>query len=192
MAEINPLNTNYYYAGVQNASSELVKEHKAEKSEKTGSTKKLKFREILKGSSGTQEAAENHSILEKAAAMPVEEAIIFLKDRVDISGDKLASSMTAETIEEFKQSVKDFIQYVVDNNYAVNTKQRRGIVPSMGNYFSNYQLPPHKKNPRVQIEVLNQKIDELARVTIKNQQDRLVMLGKINEIKGLIVDFMSS
>lgn len=191
MAEINPLNTNYYYAGVQNASSELVKEKKAEKSEKSGSTKKTTFRDIIRGNKA-QEAAENQSILEKAAAMPVEEAIIFLKDRVDISGDKLASSMTAETIEEFKQSVKDFIQYVVDKNYAVNTKQRRGIVPSMGNYFSNYQLPPHKKNPRVQIEVLNQKIDELARVTIKNQQDRLVMLGKINEIKGLIVDFMSS
>ena len=191
MAEINPLNTNYYYAGVQNASSELVKEKKAEKSEKSGSTKKTTFRDIIRGSNKAQEAAENQSVLEKVATMPLEEAIVFLKDRVDISGDKLAASMTAENIQEFKQSVKDFIQYVVDKNYAVNTKQQRGFVTPT-NFFSNYQLPPHKKNPRVQIEVLNTKIDELAKFTLKNQQDRLVMLGKINEIKGLIVDFMSS
>ncbi|MCR4736488.1 MAG: YaaR family protein [Treponema sp.] len=188
MSEINPLNTNYYYAGVQNASSELKKEHKTEK---PNTSKKLTFKDIIKGKQQAEESIESQSILEKAAAMPLEDAVVFLKDRVDISGDKLASSMTAENIEEFKNSVKDFVKFVVDNNFAVTTKQKRGIVSPMG-FFSNYQLPVHKKNPRVQIEVINKKIDELTAVTLKNQKERLELLGKINEIKGLIVDFMSS
>lgn len=191
MAEINPLNTNYYYAGVQNAASELNKEHKAEKSTKSQNTKRLNFKTLLQGNKDEELNAEN-SIFEKIAAMPVEEAAVFLKDRVDIAGDKLSDSMSAENILEFQQSVRDFVKFVVENNFAVTTKQRKGIVPSAGNYFSTYQLPPHKKNPRVQIEVINQKLDNLTRYTLQNQQDRLIMLSKMNEIKGLIVDFMSS
>ena len=191
MAEINPLNTNYYYAGVQNAASELNKEHKAEKSTKSQNTKRLNFKTLLQGNKDEELNAEN-SIFEKIAALPVEEAAVFLKDRVDIAGDKLSDSMSAENILEFQQSVRDFVKFVVENNFAVTTKQRKGIVPSAGNYFSTYQLPPHKKNPRVQIEVINQKLDNLTRYTLQNQQDRLIMLSKMNEIKGLIVDFMSS
>ena len=188
MAEINPLGTSYYYSGVQNASSSIKKE---EKSEKTNKARKSTFIDFLKKADDEQISNQTASVLEKAASMPLEEAIVFLKDRVDISGDKFSASMTTENMEEFRQSVKDFILFVVDNNFAVTTKQKKGMVPSHG-YFSNYQLPPHKKNPRVQIEVINKKVDELTRVTLNNQKDRLVMLGKINEIKGLIVDFMSS
>ena len=188
MAEINPLNTNYYYAGVQNASSSVKQDEKAEKS---SSAKKTGFREFLKKTIEPDEPEVN-TIEEKIASMPIEEAVVFLKDRVDIAGDKLSESQSTENIAEFKNSVRDFIKFVVNNNYNVTTKRRNVMVPSRGNYFSNYRLPRHKKNPRVQIEVLNTKIDELAKFTLKNQQDRLVMLGKINEIKGLIVDFMSS
>ena len=188
MADINPLNTNYYYAGVQQSSSEVNKERKTEKAE---NLKKSNFRKFLKIAEEENAAPQVDEVAEKIANLSIEDAAVYLKDQVDIWGDRLAESPSDENIAQFKKSVKDFINFVTEKNFVVTAKQRRGIAPGV-NYFSNYQLPMHKKNPRVQIEVISKKLDEFARITLKNQRDNLIMLGKINEIKGLIVDFMSS
>jgi uncharacterized protein YaaR (DUF327 family) len=66
------------------------------------------------------------------------------------------------------------------------------LVPSRTNFFSNYSLPPHRIDPKYQIQVINEKLDALARETLSNQMNNLKILAQVNEIKGLIVDLMSS
>ena len=66
------------------------------------------------------------------------------------------------------------------------------IVPSRTNFFSNYTIPPHIIDPKYQITVINKKLDEMTQATLENQIDNLKILAQINEIKGLIVDLISS
>ena len=58
--------------------------------------------------------------------------------------------------------------------------------------FSPFSLPPTTEIKRVTINVINQKLDALTRDMLMNQQDNLKTLAQMNEIKGLIVDFLSS
>ena len=42
------------------------------------------------------------------------------------------------------------------------------------------------------IEIINKKLDALAKETLSNQASNLKILAQVDEIKGLIVDLMSS
>ena len=198
MAEIDSLGTSYYYTGVQNSTNEAIK--KNQKNEKTGSTRRLKFSELLKGEDSEAQAnAVAQGLPPEIAEMSIEDAALYLKDAVDNAGNALSESVTKENIEQFKTSVRQFITFVVNNNFEVNARRRKNprtgkdmIVPSRTNFFSNYSLPPHRIDPKYSIEVINKKLDELTRETLAMQMDNMKILAKANEIKGLIIDLMSS
>lgn len=197
MAEVDSLGTNFYYAGTQSATNEALK--KNQKNERTSSTRKLKFSELLKSEAGeNQTEIIMRGLPPEISGMSVDDAAIFLKDAVDNAGNDLSESLTKENIEKFKTSVRQFVTFVVSNNFEVTARRKKNrmgkdmIVPSRTNFFSNYTLPPHRIDPKYQIQIINAKLDEFTRATLENQIDNLKILAQANEIKGLIIDLMSS
>ena len=141
--------------------------------------------------------AEGLGLPAEVAAMSIDDAAVYLADAVSMAGNDLSENLTQENLEKFKSSVRQFIGFVIANNFEVNSKRkmRKGkplIVPSRTNFFSNYSLPPHVIDPKYQIEVINKKLDALARETLSTQMNNLKILAQVNEIKGLIVDLMSA
>lgn len=198
MAEIDSLGSNYYYSGVQNATNEAIKRNtKKEDVRKTGSTKKLDFGKLLKG----EEIKEPNFIADglpvEVQSMNMDEAAVYLADAVSLAGNDFSEEQSQENLEKFKTAVSQFIRFVVVNNFDVNIKQKRqrpgrAGQPSRLFVFSDYSVPPTKPKPRVSIEIINQKLDALARETLATQADNLRALAQVNEIKGLIVDLLSS
>ncbi len=201
MAEIDSLGTNYYYSGVQNASNEAIKRNtKKEEVRKSESSRRLNFGKLLKGeeTEEPQFVAEGLDLPAEVAAMSIDDAAVYLADVVSMAGNELSENLTQENLEQFKTSVRQFIGFVIANNFEVNSRRRKNrlgkdmIVPSRSNFFSNYSLPPHRIDPKYQIEVINKKLDALARETLSTQMNNLKILAQVNEIKGLIVDLMSA
>ena len=198
MAEIDSLGSNYYYSGVQNASNEAIKRNtKKEEVRKTGGAKKLDFGKLLKG----EEVEEPQFIADglpiEVQSMSLDEAAVYLADAVGNAGNDFSEEQSQENLEKFKTAVSQFIRFVVVNNFDVNIKQKRqrpgrAGQPSRLFVFSDYSVPPAKPKPRVSIEIINQKLDALARETLSAQSNNLKILAQVNEIKGLIVDLMSS
>ena len=197
MAEIDSLGSNYYYSGVQNASNEAIKRNtKKEEVRKTGNSKKLDFGKLLKG----EEVEEPQFIAEglplEVQAMSIDDAAVYLADAVGTAGNDFSDNQTQENLERFKTAVSQFIRFVVVNNFNVNNlnspKKRRPAQPPRLFVFSDYSVPPAKPKPRFSIEVINQKLDALARETLSAQSNNLKILAQVNEIKGLIVDLLSS
>ncbi|BDC92344.1 hypothetical protein SAMN04487977_102260 [Treponema bryantii] len=197
MAEIDSLGSNYYYSGVQNASNEAIKRNtKKEEVRKTGNAKKLDFGKLLKG----EEVEEPQFIAEglplEVQAMSIDDAAVYLADAVGTAGNDFSDNQTQENLERFKTAVSQFIRFVVVNNFNVNNlnspKKRRPAQPPRLFVFSDYTLPKGKPRQKVSVEIINQKLDALARETLSNQSDNLKILAQVNEIKGLIVDLMSS
>ena len=69
----------------------------------------------------------------------------------------------------------------MNNNFEVSSRRKKNrlgkelIVPSRTNFFSNYSLPPHKVDPKYQINIINKKLDELTQTNLQ---------GKINNLKN--------
>lgn len=196
MAEIDSLGTNYYYAGVQNASNNGVKRNN--KAGKSSKVKKSRFSDFLKTEKEAETGLATQGLPPEIATMSIDEAAVYLKDAVDLAGNDLSEEVTQENVEKFKTAVTQFITFVINNNFEVTSKRKKNrlgkdmMVPSRTNFFSDYALPPHRIDPRYQINTINEKLDALARMTLETQMDNLKILAKANEIKGLIVDLMSS
>ena len=188
MSDINPLGASTYYGGLQNATSQAAKESKKEKID---SSKKIKFSELLKtkiqGSSNIEAAGFPPEIAE----MSLEDAAVFLKDAVDLAGNDVAASASTENLLKFKKSVKQFIEFVVLNNYEVKTKKRHGVSQPM-QFFSKYNEKVRPKDPRMIVTTINEKLDAMTRAMLIDQKNNLQLLAQVNEIKGLIIDLMQS
>ena len=196
MAEIDSLGTNYYYSGVQNASNEAIKRNtKKEEVRKADKAKKLDFGKLLKGEEEASFVTEGLNLPPEVAAMSIDEAAVYLADAVSMAGNDFSEEQTQENLERFKTSVKQFITFVVANNFEVskrpNPKKRRSQ-PSRLFFFSDYTVPKTTRPDKISIEIINQKLDALARETLSIQSNNLKLLAQVNEIKGLIVDLMSS
>ena len=197
MADIDSLGTNYYYSGVQNASNEAIKRNtKKEEVRKSASTRKVDFGKLLKGEETEEPQFITSGLPLEIRTMSIDEAAVYLADAVGNAGNDFSNNQTEENLEKFKTAVSQFIRFVVANNFDVNNinspKKRRPQQPPRLFIFSDYSLPKGKPRQKVSIEVINKKLDELARETLSAQADNLRILAQVNEIKGLIVDLLSS
>ena len=202
MAEIDSLGTNYYYSGVQNASNEAIKRNtKKEETQKTGGARKVKFSELLKGTEEIQPQFAAEGLPEEIRAMSIDDAAVYLADAVSNAGNSFSDEQSQENLENFKRAVSQFIRFVVQNNYKVNKynlgmkrdkRTGRIIPPPRILPFSDYTLPKPAPRARITTELINEKLDALARETLSNQMKNPKILAQVNELKGLIVDLMSS
>lgn len=188
MSEIDSLGSNMYYAGVQNATNEALRQRKSEKIDKS---RKTRFSDLLKTESETA-TFETAGLPPEIAKMSFDEAAVYLKDAVDIAGDALGQEVNNENIQKFKLAVSQFVTFIVKNNYeVVSKKSRRLKIVSPVGFFSTYNTKGHVADPKVQVNVINEKLDLLVQSMHEAQQNNFKILQQIDEIKGLIVDLMS-
>jgi uncharacterized protein YaaR (DUF327 family) len=151
---------------------------KALRNEKTAAPKKGLFESFFK------------SNVEKTTEFPFsEESTALLLDAVHNAGDTLLKHPLPGEIKQYKNAVRNFINYVVENSY---DKELVEGVP-------NWTLPEGKaKDPAkatsrklfVKIQIVNEKLEALALGVLKGQHEKLALLGRIEEINGLIVDLL--
>ena len=175
MDSINALNTSLYFNAAQTAATEAKKK---EKSSSASSTKKTAFGKLLEASNDSEKSfLIEQGLPPEIAGLSEEEATIFLKDAVDVAGDELLEKMTSEAFSKYRTKVKQFIGYIVKENFSVIQHKRAG-----------FNRKGKRRDPAVQVQVINQKLDSLAADLLYNHMDKLKILAKVGEINGLLVD----
>lgn len=167
-----------YFAAVQTAKQEALKSRKKQKIE--GIKGKL-------FASALQKSQEEYELLSEGfpkeiAGMSVEEAVIYLKDEADIAAETLKSNQVPQNFSDYRKKVSQFMRYVVKNNIEIKHKMK-----SRSNTKRHLRLAPY-----VQVNIINQKLDEMAKWLISSHKDTLKMLAKIEEINGLLVDLLAT
>jgi hypothetical protein len=123
--------------------------------------------------------------------LPVsDESVNQLMDNVRDAGDKLLSRPLPEEIIRYKQAVRNFINYIVKNNFSMgrdegipnylkpNFKGQRGTPEAMRNYGYT------------KIEVIDKKLEDMAAMLLTNQGRQLDLISSLEEIKGLLIDLL--
>lgn len=101
-----------------------------------------------------------------------------LLDEIHESGEALKEVPTLENIKRYRQSVSDFMKYIVKNTLDTDT--------AVSSSFN-----PLKKQKRyIIIRVIDDNLEQLAAGILQNQMDQLKILEKIDEINGLIVNLL--
>lgn len=176
---LNGTSNLYFTAAAQAANSQAAQ---AQKSQKKESVKKSAFSNIME-----QTQAETQLVQEglppEIAGMSIEEAAIYLKDETDIAADKLRQKQMPEDFAVYRKKVSQFLRFLEKNNFEV----------------SKYMRPHLKRrktgkpaDPRIQVQVINNDLDFIARQMLFDQKDTIKMLTKVHEIQGLLVDLMAT
>jgi uncharacterized protein YaaR (DUF327 family) len=123
------------------------------------------------------------SLFEKAGDLPLpetlpasEESLHLLLDEVHSSGDALAKRPFPPEIQAYKQAVRNFVRYVVENCFDTEEHQ------------SGANLLKRKKFTLVQ--VIDRELEEMAAAIMRGQENQISILARIDEIRGLLVDLM--
>ncbi|MDR2792971.1 MAG: YaaR family protein [Treponema sp.] len=150
------------YAGLKN------------ESKKTQSKSEVKpkplFFNLLAQIQGETEVSE-------AQKLPVtEETIKQLLDDVHSAGDDLKNRPLPAEILRYKQAVRNFLAFIVQNTYDIE-KQSTGI---------NLR----KRKEKTLVQIVNKKLDQLATGILAGQSDQLAILERLEEITGLLVDLL--
>lgn len=111
------------------------------------------------------------------AGLPPEKILEALLDDVHSTGDTLKGKPLPDNIIAYKNAVRAFIRYVVDRTYTVTE------TTSGGNIL--------KRKKFTQVQVIDEKLEQLAAGILSNQKGQMALLERIEEINGLLVDLMS-
>ncbi len=172
-----------YFAAAQAAAKEQARG--TQKKQQTGTVKKSSFASSVEKAQEKLEL-ESSGLPVELAGMEMEEAVIFLKDELDIAGDQLAENPDMNNMENYRKKLGNFMKYVSKNNYEVLTQVRKKKGLPL--------IDPKTKKPAyyVQIQVINEKIAQLTSDLLYNHRGNLNVLARVNELNGLIVDLLAA
>lgn len=105
------------------------------------------------------------------------ESLEKMLDDIHAIGEKVRENSSYETVSQYRTAVRAFIKHVVSQ--ALTVEERH----------SSPNILRQKKFTI--IKVIDRKLERLATGVLSNQQEALEILGRIDEINGLLIDLVS-
>jgi uncharacterized protein YaaR (DUF327 family) len=119
-----------------------------------------------------------------------DESVNILMDEVRNTGDVLINRPLPEEIMRYKQAVRNFINYVVNNCYTLDHEE--GIPNKFKPGFRGRRSSPEaeKSYGYTRIQVIDKKLEDLAAILLANQGRQMELISRLEEIRGLLVDLL--
>jgi uncharacterized protein YaaR (DUF327 family) len=158
----------------------------AKKTRDKGGVKKSAFARLLD--------QQNIREAEEASALPdyppSEQALQELLDDVHSAGDALRLRPLGDEIKRYKQAVRHFMRYVVENGYGV--ERHEGVPNYVKPRYKGHAGDPNRMERTIytRILVVDQKLEQLAAGILSGQIAQVELLSRLDEITGLLVDLM--
>jgi len=99
-----------------------------------------------------------------------------MKKAIDEQGERLADRADVKEYERYRRLIKEFLDEIVSNGYSFS---REDAYASRGR---------HRYIATVQ--VIDEKLDELGKEVMKEHADKIEVLNRIDDIRGLLLDLM--
>ena len=104
----------------------------------------------------------------------LKEKLSGLMDEITEQGKKISEHMDIRDMKKYRGLVKDFINEVVNRSHK----------------FSRENFLDRRGRHRVYglVKLVDKNLDDLAGELVKEEKDHLAILGKVDEIRGLLLD----
>jgi len=119
-----------------------------------------------------------------------EDSVNYLMDEVRSTGDILKDRPLPEEIMRYKQAVRNFISYVIQNGYSLERDE--GILNRQKPQFKGRRSTPEadQRKEYVKIQVIDKKLEDLAAMLLSRQVRQMELVSRLEEIRGLLVDLL--
>ena len=100
-----------------------------------------------------------------------------LMEEIVMQGDKLVKRMDVRDMRRYRSLIKEFMNEIVNRSHK----------------FSRENFLDRRGRHRVYgiIRLVDEKLDELAQELVKDEHDKISILAKVGEIRGLLLDIFT-
>ncbi len=107
----------------------------------------------------------------------LKERLSVMMEDITMQGNKITKHMDVKDMKRYRALVKDFMNEIVNRSHK----------------FSRENFLDRRGRHRVYgiIRLVDQTLDELAQELMKDEKDHLAILGKVGEIRGLLLDILT-
>jgi len=99
-----------------------------------------------------------------------------MKKNIDEQGERLADRVDVKELEKYRRLIREFLDEIVSNGY---TFSREDAYAARGRH--RYIAT---------VKVVDEKLDELGKEVLREHADKIDILHKIDDIRGLLMDLM--
>lgn len=129
-----------------------------------------------------RQAQESDGAFKFTLASHIEEAglaarLNTMMEEITMQGDKIAKRMDVRDMKRYRSMIKEFMNEIVSRSHS----------------FSRENFLDRRGRHRVYgiIRLVDETLDELAQELVKDEKDHIAILGKIGEIRGLLLDIFT-
>lgn len=129
-----------------------------------------------------QQARETDGSFKFTLASHIEEAglqerLNLMMQEITMQGNKIAKRMDVRDMKRYRSMIKEFMNEIVSRSHS----------------FSRENFLDRRGRHRVYgiIRLVDETLDELAKELVKDEKDHIAILGKIGEIRGLLLDIFT-
>ncbi len=130
----------------------------------------------------TQTAQPRDDTFQFMLASNIEEAglaerLNLMMQEITMQGDKIVKRMDVTDMKKYRALIKEFMNEIVNRSHK----------------FSRENFLDRKGRHRVYgiIRLVDEKLDELAQELVKEECDKIAILAKVDEIRGLLLDIFA-
>ena len=107
----------------------------------------------------------------------LQERLASMMEEITMQGDKLAKHRDIKDMRKYRSLIKDFMNEIISRSHE----------------FSRENFLDRRGRHRVYgiIRLVDETLDELAQELMKDEKDNIAFLGKIGEIRGLLLDIFT-
>ena len=105
-----------------------------------------------------------------------EARLLEMKQEIDEQGARLADRVDVREFEKYRRLIREFLDEIVSNGY---TFTREDAFASRG-----------KHRYIATVRIVDEKLDELGKEVMKEHADKIDILARIDDIRGLLLDLM--
>ena len=99
-----------------------------------------------------------------------------MREDINKQGERLADRVDVKEFEKYRRLIREFLDEIVSNGYTFSKED------------TNYSRGRYRQMATVQ--VIDEKLDELGKEVMKEQADKIDIIHKIDDIRGLLLDIM--
>ena len=117
------------------------------------------------------------TLLSTIEEQELQATLFTMMEEITQQGDKLGKRMDIRDMKNYRRLIKEFMNEIDSHSHE----------------FSRENFLDKKGRHRVYgiVKKINQTLDELAAELLREEKDHLAILGKIDEIRGLILDIIT-
>ena len=107
----------------------------------------------------------------------LQERLTSMMEEITMQGNKLSKHRDIRDMKRYRSLIKDFMNEIITRSHE----------------FSRENFLDRRGRHRVYgiIRLVDENLDELAKELMKDEKDNLAILGRIDEIRGLLLDILT-